>query len=207
MRTRPHRYLREIDVTQQTTAVRPATGPDQAPIRRVVAAAFGAEQGPGVVRLLDALDRAGHTRADLVANEDGEVVGHVRLSRSWVDARRALVEVLVLSPLSVVPHRQGSGVGTALVAAALEQAVRLGAPAVFLEGAPSYYGARGFTRGSRLGFGRPSVRIPDRAFQVALLPAHEEWMSGALVYCDPFWAEDCVGLRDPLLSELEGRLG
>ena len=194
-------------MTQHTTGVRPATEPDRPPIRNVVAAAFGAEQGPGIVRLLDALDRAGHTRADLVADQDGDVVGHVRLSRSWVDARRALVEVLVLSPLSVVPHRQGGGVGTALVAAALEQAARLGAPAVFLEGSPSYYGARGFTSASRVGFTRPSTRIPDRAFQVALLSGHEEWMRGALVYCDPFWTEDCVGLRDPLLTELEERLG
>ena len=32
-------------------------------------------------------------------------------------------------------------------------------------------------------------------------------MTGALVYCDAFWTEDCVGLRDPLLAELEQRLG
>jgi putative acetyltransferase len=194
-------------VTQQPPAVRPAIERDRGPIRHVADAAFGVEHGPGIVRLLDALDRAGHTRADFVADQDGEVVGHVRLSRSWVDARRALVEVLVLSPLSVAPHSQGGGVGTALVAAALEQAVRLEAPAVFLEGSPSYYGTRGFTSARRMGFARPSTRIPDRAFQVALLPRHEEWMGGALVYCDPFWAEDCVGLRDPLLTELAEQLG
>ena len=194
-------------MTQPPAAIRPAREPDREPTRHVAAAAFGAEQGPMIVRLLDALDRAGHTRADLVAVQHGEVVGHVRLSRSWVDARRALVEVLVLSPLSVAPDRQGAGVGTALVAAALEEAGRLGAPAVFLEGSPTYYGARGFTGGSSVGFGRPSVRVPDPAFQVALLSGHEPWMTGSLVYCDPFWAEDCVGLRDPLLRELEERLG
>jgi putative acetyltransferase len=31
-------------------------------------------------------------------------------------------------------------------------------------------------------------------------------MSGALVYCDPFWTQDCVGLRDPDLAELEEQL-
>ena len=30
-------------------------------------------------------------------------------------------------------------------------------------------------------------------------------MTGPLVYCDAFWALDCVGLRDPLLAELEER--
>ena len=48
-----------------------------------------------------------------------------------------------------------------------------------------------------------SVRIPDAACQVALLPAYEPWMTGALVYCDPFWALDAVGLRDPLLAQWE----
>jgi putative acetyltransferase len=193
-------------VSQHPAVVRPATELDRTSLRTVVAAAFGAQKGPAVVRLLDALDRSGHTRADLVADQDGEVVGHVRLSRSWVDARPKLVDVLVLSPLSVVPHRQGGGVGTALVAAALQQGERLGTPAVFLEGAPSYYGARGFTSGCQAGFVRPSARIPDPAFQVVLLPRHEEWMTGALVYCDPFWAEDCVGLRDPDLAQLEEQL-
>jgi putative acetyltransferase len=94
-------------------------------------------------------------------------------------------------------------VGTALVAAALDRAAELGAPAVFLEGSPDYYGRRGFVRASELGFTRPSVRIPDVACQVALLPAYQSWMAGALVYCDPFWVTDAVGLRDPLLAEWE----
>ena len=42
---------------------------------------------------------------------------------------------------------------------------------------------------------RTVVRLPDPAFQVVVLPAHADWMTGALVYCDPFWAHDCVGLR------------
>ncbi len=50
------------------------------------------------------------------------------------------------------------------------------------------------------------MRIPDPAFQVAVLDAHEAWMTGALVYCEAFWALDCVGLRDPLLAELEESL-
>ena len=28
-------------------------------------------------------------------------------------------------------------------------------------------------------------------------------MTGALVYCEPFWRHDCVGLRDPELSRIE----
>lgn len=178
------------------SSVRSATPTDRDDVRAVVAAAFG-EQGDRVAQLVDALASSGNARAGLVAEADGAVVGHVQLTRSWVDARRALVEVLVLSPLSVAPDRQGRGVGTTLLAAAVAEAERLGAPAVFLEGSPAYYGARGWSPAQPLGFTAPSTRIPGPAFQVVLLSSYEDWMTGALVYCEPFWALDCVGLRDP----------
>lgn len=182
--------------------IRAQADADRPEVRRVAAAAFG-DEGPLIVRLLDALDAAGHTRADLVAEVGGAVVGHVRLSRSWVDAREALVDVLVLSPLAVDPAAQGRGVGTGLLAAAVEAARASGAPAVFVEGSPDFYAARGWERGSAHGFGRPSPRIPDAAFQVVRFAAHEPWMTGPLVYCDPFWTLDAVGLRDPLLAQVE----
>jgi putative acetyltransferase len=176
--------------------------PDDEPgVRAVVTEAFG-DQGETVAALVDEL-RVGHARAELVTEVDDAVVGHVLLSRSWVDARPALVEVLVLSPLSVAPGHQGRGVGTELLAAAIDEAQRLGAPALFLEGSPAYYSSRGFEPATPRGFARPSTRIPDPAFQVVVLDGHEEWMSGALVYCEPFWTHDCVGLRDPELSKIE----
>jgi putative acetyltransferase len=178
---------------------------DEVSVRAVVTEAFG-DEGETVAALVDDL-RVGHARAELVAQHDLEqdaaVVGHVLLSRSWVDARRALVEVLVLSPLSVAPSHQGRGVGTALVEAALAEAGKLRAPALFLEGSPAYYSRRGFEPATARGFNRPSPRIPEPAFQVVVLDAHEEWMTGALVYCEPFWSHDCVGLRDPDLSRIE----
>jgi putative acetyltransferase len=170
----------------------------------VVAAAFG-DEGQQVADLVAALDASGRTELSLVAEVGGAVAGHVQLSRAWVDARAALVDVLVLSPLSVDPAHQRRGLGAALVGAAVRAAGERRAPAVFLEGSPTYYGRLGFERASGRGFTRPSPRIPDPAFQVVVLDAHEEWMSGPLVYCDAFWALDCVGLRDPLLAELEAR--
>lgn len=182
--------------------IRAAVPADTPTILAVVAAAFGEHEGVDV--LVTALDESGSTRASLVAEENGEVVGHVQLSRSWVDARRQLVDVLVLSPLSVAPEHQGRGIGTQLITAAVEEAERLGAPAVFLEGDPAFYGPRGWSPAGPLGFTAPSMRIPAPAFQVVILPGHEEWMAGALVYCEPFWSHDCVGLRDPLLAQLGG---
>ncbi|MFI5912965.1 GNAT family N-acetyltransferase [Dactylosporangium sp. NPDC051541] len=184
-------------------AVRPADVPAA---EEVIAAAFGEPPDGRVVRMVRALQTGGAARASLVAVVDGDLVGHVGLSRAWVDARRELVEVLVLSPLSVRPDRQGRGVGTALVAAALEAAEGTGAPAVFLEGSPDYYGRRGFGFASALGFERPSTRVPDPGFQVALLSPYQPWMVGRLVYPEAFWTTDTVGLRDPELERVEAQI-
>ena len=188
------------------TEIRPAQQADRRAVRRVVEAAFG-EEGVSVADLVETLRTSHAGRVELVAEEEGAVVGHVGLSRGWVDAREALVEVLVLSPLSVHPDHQRRGTGTALVEAALVTATGEGVPAVFLEGSPDYYSARGFSRASSRGFVRPSTRIPEPAFQVALLGTHQAWMTGPLVYPDAFWRHDSVGLRDPQLTEVEERLG
>lgn len=188
------------------TELRDARPEDLPAVLDVVREAFG-DEGADVAAIWTALDEEDLVRVSLVAERDGVVVGHVGLSPGWVDARRALVDVLVLSPLSTLPGHQGGGVGTALVAAALARARELGAVAVFLEGSPAYYGRRGFERASTRGFAPASVRTPDGAFQVALLGAWEDWMTGRLVYPDVWWRHDAAGLRDPDLAGLEELLG
>ena len=180
------------------TSVRPATGPDTAAIREVTTRAF-ADDGE-VAALVDALS-AGAARISLVAEADGAVVGHTMLSRGWIDAERELVEALVLSPLSVEPALQRRGIGGELVRAALAAAQSAGVPAVFLEGSWDYYSRFGFVPGRSRGFTPPSGRIPQRAFQVVVLPAWQEWMTGALVYPEAFWATDLVGLRGEILAQ------
>jgi putative acetyltransferase len=103
----------------------------------------------------------------------------------------------VLSPVGVLPGYQKRGVGTALIRRGLEVLEERDVPLVFLEGSPSYYPRLGFVPGGDVGFRKPSLRIPDAAFQVYRLPSAEAWMSGTLVYPDVFWERDCVGLRDP----------
>ena len=179
---------------------------DRQAIDEVVAGAFSEPVDGRVVEMMQALEQSGASRANLVAVDSGTVVGHVRLSRGWIDARDRLVPALILSPLAVVPTRQGHGIGTQLVTAALDEADTQGAPAVFLEGSPSYYGSRGFSRASDHGFERPSPRIPDPGFQVAFGASYETSMKGRVVYPEAFWVTDTVGLRDPRLSEVEKQI-
>ena len=178
-----------------TLLIRPQTVDEDAVVRVVVAAAFSHQEG--VDDLVDALRQSWAWVEDLslVADEDGEVVGHVLLTKALLDAPERLVEVVVLSPLSVRPDMQRGGIGKALVRAAAAAAEAHGAPLLFLEGDPAYYAPRGFQPGGQIGFRRPSTRIPEPAFQVMPLATYEKWMTGTLVYCDVFWRLDCVGLR------------
>ncbi|MDT4921226.1 MAG: putative acetyltransferase [Pseudonocardiales bacterium] len=167
---------------------------EPATVRRLLTTAF-ADDGR-VADLVEALTaRPEDVGLPLVAESAGTVVGYTQLSRGWIDADRQLVEALVLSPLAVAPAHQRRGIGRALSDAAVEQARQLGAPAVFLEGDPKYYAKLGWQPAGAQGFTAPSVRIPDAAFQVVVLPARQPWMTGALVYNDTFWSLDCVGLR------------
>ena len=95
---------------------------------------------------------------------------------------------------------QGQGIAGALIGRGLEILSARRVPAVFLEGDPRYYGRLGFVSAKPLGFRKPSLRIPDAAFQVRMLPAHEPWMTGTVVYHDAFWRHQAVGLRDRLPS-------
>ena len=158
--------------------------------------AFGAE-GEVVAGLVETLATTPiYGTRFVVACEGERIIGHVGLTDGWIDAVERLVPVPVLSPLSVDPGHQGSGLGRLLVERALADAEAAGAPAVILEGDRAYYGRLGFEPAEARGVLRPSTAIPDRAFQWVRLSAYQPWMRGRFVYPDVFWRHDAVGLRD-----------
>lgn len=175
--------------------IRAEAAGDHEAVRKVHESAFG-DSGPRVADLNEAL-RETSDALSLVAVDDGQVLGHVMFTTSLLDAPRELVKVPVLSPIGVLPERQGQGIGSALIGRGLEILDARGAPLVFLEGHPGFYSKVGFKAGGDLGFRKPSLRIPDVAFQVYLLAAYQDWMKGTLVYSREFWDHDSVGLRDP----------
>jgi putative acetyltransferase len=176
---------------------RPETLDDRPAVRSLHRAAFGDHHGAVVADLVDDL-RSAVSEQDglsLVAEDAGVVVAHVLLSRSLLDAPRRLVDVQVLSPLAVLPGHQRTGIGSSLVRQGLRVMAERSVPVVFLEGSPAYYSRFGFGPGAEQGFRKPSLRIPDAAFQAVRLPAYQPWMTGTLVYSEPFWRHDAVGLR------------
>jgi putative acetyltransferase len=190
--------------------IRPAEPSDADAVLEVIRAAFGAgapAHGDQVADLWVDVRGGDHLLAERVAVVEGAVVGHVGVSHCWVDARRELAPACMLSPLSTAPEHQGSGIGTALVAAAIDAARGLGRPALFLEGSPTYYGSRGFEPASAHGFEPPTPRVPAPAFQVVLLEDQPDWLTGRVVYPEVWWRHDSTGLRDPDLAEVEAALG
>lgn len=173
--------------------VRPETRDDVGAVQDVVRAAFGGERVPDL--LVDLRGSVAWLGLSFVAELDAEVVGHVSYTRAWVDTPDRVVDVLVLSPLSVRPEHQGRGVGARLVGDSLKLLDDRDEPLVFLEGDPGYYRRLGWHPARDWGFTPPSVRIPDEAFQAVRLPAYDRGLTGALVYPDVFWRHDCVGLR------------
>ncbi len=139
-----------------------------------------------------------------IALDGDRIIGHVALTDGWIDAVRRLVSVPVLSPLTVHPQHQGSGIGGALIAYAVAAADAAGAPAVVLEGDPGYYSRHGFEATVDRGVLRPSTAIPEAAFQWVRLAAYETWMRGRFVYPDLFWRCGAVGLRDQRAARATG---
>jgi putative acetyltransferase len=177
--------------------IRPEQTLDGPAVRAVHLAAFG-DHGSVVADLVT--DLRGAVAVDegvsLVAEDGDEVVAHVMFTPSLLDAPRRLVPVQVLSPVGVASQFQGKGIGSALIRRGLELLIERSVPVVFVEGAPGYYSRFGFAPGGEQGFRKPSLRIPDAAFQALPLPGYEPWMNGTLVYSEAFWRHDAVGLRD-----------
>jgi putative acetyltransferase len=119
--------------------VRPALPADHAAIRAVETAAFG---HPDEADIVEAVRAEGAALVELVAEADGQLVGHILFSRMTVTPARLIA---ALGPVAVSPDAQGRGVGAALCRAGIQAVRALGAEAVVVLGHPTYYPRFGFS--------------------------------------------------------------
>jgi putative acetyltransferase len=122
--------------------IREATAEDRAEIHAVVAAAFGQRDEADLV---DALRADGDVLVELVAEEDGFIVGHLLFSPLTTDTGRRFA---ALAPLSVLPERQKDGIGLALMQVGHELCRKAGVEAVIVLGHPDYYPRAGYSADS-----------------------------------------------------------
>lgn len=161
--------------------VRETTAADHEAVDRVLTDAFG---GPAEARLVELLRDSDAYVADLelVAEVDGEVVGHILFTRVRVGEAAALA----LAPMAVAPSHQRKGVGTALARVGLERAAGRPEAAVIVVGHPEYYPRLGFVPARPFGIEPPWPGIPDDAFLVLPLPGYTDACRGVVVYPPAF---------------------
>jgi putative acetyltransferase len=164
---------------------------DVAAVRAVNLAAFA---GDDEARLLDALHAAGDYDAawSLVAEVDGEIVGHCLLTAATLerpDGTRVVGRIAALGPMAVVPAWQRRGIGSRLVRAALELCRERGAAAVVLVGHPSYYPRFGFRPARPQGL-LPPAHWRDEVWMAVRLPAWTPADAGIVHYAPAFMEMD-----------------
>lgn len=92
--------------------------------------------------IVEALRAADALEVSLVAESDGEVVGHIAFSAAAIGG--SSTGWFLLGPVAVQPARQGEGIGRALVEAGLDALRSRGASGCVLVGDPAFYGRFGF---------------------------------------------------------------
>ncbi|HEY2014443.1 MAG TPA: N-acetyltransferase [Bryobacteraceae bacterium] len=161
----------------QMITIRDERPQDWKAVHQAVSLAFGrfAE-----ANLVDALREAHDSVLSLVADEEGGILGHVMLSR--MDAP---FPALALAPVSVIPSRQGKGIGSALIQTAVGRARMDAWGAIFVLGDPHYYKRFGFDAEAAAGFTCPYA---GEQFMVLTLSSPLPTTAGRLGHAPAFAA-------------------
>jgi putative acetyltransferase len=124
--------------------IRPETSADHEAIRRVNLLAFGQDEE---AHLVDVLREGGYVRLSLVAEQGGQIVGHILFSDLPIVTGAGTVSSLALAPMAVLPECQNQGIGSALVRRGLEVCREQGHQIVIVVGHPHFYQRFGFSPG------------------------------------------------------------
>jgi putative acetyltransferase len=153
---------------------------DFAAVHAVNRQAFGAGAEAEIV---DRVRTVARPIISLVAEDAGNVIGHILFSPVTVDGRADLL-VMGLAPMAVVPERQRQGIGTALVNAGMEQCRQVGAAGVVVVGHPQFYPRFGFAPASRFGLAC-EFEVPDDVFMAMELTDNALRTPGSVVRYHP----------------------
>jgi len=166
-------------VAEPAVTIRPERPGDVASIHALTDAAFrNTDDESAIVDRLRGTDRWIADLSLVAEAPDGAVVGHCLTSVGDLVGEDGTVRpILALGPISVLPERQGQGIGGALIRATIAAAVAGRWPAIVLLGHATYYPRFGFERARALGI------EPERPWR------DENWMALRL----PGWTPDLRG--------------
>lgn len=142
--------------------IRKAMESDTQDILLVEKAAFGDEEGPEIVKLVNDLlcDQSAMPLISLIAVDKDQTIGHIMFTKARLTGASRAVSSVILAPLAVLPEAQAKGVGGRLIKKGLELALESNVELVFVLGHPGYYPRHGFKTAGTLGFEAP-YSIPD----------------------------------------------
>jgi putative acetyltransferase len=159
--------------------IRPEQPADIPAVRRVHEAAFPTR---AEADLVDRVRADGKASVSLIAQDDGNVIGHALFSPVTFDPAAA-VTAFALAPMAVMPGHEKHAVGRRLVQNGLAECHAQGACLVVVLGEPDYYGRFGFERASRHGLRNEFGA--EEEFMVFLLDARAHPTPGTLVKYAP----------------------
>jgi predicted N-acetyltransferase YhbS len=167
--------------------VRQETDKDRDSVYRVVKGAFaGAEHTNGDEHnLVNRLRRspAFVPELSLVAEQEGEIVGHILFTRMTIDRHPSLA----LAPLAIAPAHQRRGIGGRLIREGHGKARELGFDSVIVVGHADYYPRFGYAPASRWNIQAP-FEVPDACFlALELAPNALERVSGMIAFAPEFF--------------------
>lgn len=163
--------------------IRTETLADHAAIARVIEIAFaGATYASGTeAAIVGRLRDRGRLTVSLVAEEAGQIVGHIAFSPVTISDGAS--GWYGLGPVAVLPAFQGNGVGRQLIERGLDALRALGAEGCVLLGDPAYYGRFGFRSAPELVYPGP----PAEYFQSLPLRTGSR-AKGVVTYDEAFGA-------------------
>jgi putative acetyltransferase len=126
----------------------------------------------------------GSVIVSLVADDAGEIAGHILFSELPIESGDTRIKGAALAPMAVAPARQRQGIGSRLVEDGLETCRNSGIEAVVVLGHPDYY--------PRFGFSAETARHLKAPFSgpafmaLELVPGILDGVEGTVHYADAF---------------------
>ena len=167
-------------------ATRPLSIRDEQPadrqqVRKVNELAFGRRDE---AELIDALRAEGAILLSLVAEANGQIVGHILFSRMTVETAQESIAAVSLAPMAVLPDYQGQQVGSRLVRRGLAELRARGEHIVIVLGHKEYYPRFGFSAEKARGLASPFP--PDAFMALELSDGALAGIHGAVRYASAF---------------------
>jgi predicted N-acetyltransferase YhbS len=150
--------------------IRSETVADYAAITALNIRAFQ-QYGPGLIPTYQRQRSSFDPALSLVAEEDGEIVGHVLFTPERMRLMGEDVRIVILSPLAVAPSCQKRGIGAALIEAGHALAREKGYALSVLVGHPTYYPRFGYRQHA---YGSSSLHLWSSATTPLLSRPFEE---------------------------------